>query len=320
MTDVSMNAVEEIRASCRQVAELAAHVRIDTDRIADYAGELPIDEWGTPAYDAEHHFRGGLEDTVGYVLCLDSINFGSGWFPALRKRPGMSGYFTVSTALKDRFERDGGFSPQQLAALTPVDIVDMLGQNDNLAVAELMVLFADALNDLGRWLTDRFDGRYSAVPEQAAGSAVALAGLLTEMPLFNDTADYHGRRVLFLKRAQLTAVDLSLAFDGRGPGRFSDLDRLTIFADNLVPHVLRTDGVLRYDAELADAIESRVLLAPGSDQELEIRACAVHAVELLVERFDARVTAADLDYLLWNRGQQQDYRRRPRHRTRTTNY
>ncbi|MDQ2847991.1 MAG: queuosine salvage family protein [Actinomycetota bacterium] len=315
-----MDIATRIRASCRQVANLAAHVRIDTDRIADYAGELPVAEWGTPAYDAEHHFRGGTEDTVGYVLCLDSINFGSGWFPALRKRPGMSGYFTVSTALKDRFERDGAFSPAELTALTADHLADLLGQNDNPAVDELMVLFAGALNDFGRWLTDRFNGRYSAVPEQAAGSAVALAGLLTEMPLFNDTADYHGRQVLFGKRAQLTAVDLSLAFDGQGPGRFTDLHRLTIFADNLVPHVLRTDGVLRYDAELADAIDSAALLAPGSDQELEIRACAVHAVELLAEQFDGAVTAADLDYLLWNRGQQQVYRDRPRHRTRTTNY
>ena len=36
------------------------------------------------------------------MLVLDSINFGSGWFPTLRKRPGMSGYFTVASSL-DRF-------------------------------------------------------------------------------------------------------------------------------------------------------------------------------------------------------------------------
>ena len=35
------------------------------------------------------------------MLVLDSINFGSGWFPTLRKRPGMSGYFTVASSLTD---------------------------------------------------------------------------------------------------------------------------------------------------------------------------------------------------------------------------
>ena len=40
----------------------------------------------------------------------------------------------------------------------------------------------------------------------------------------------------FYKRAQIVASDLALA----GVAEFDDLDRLTIFADNLVPHVLRS--------------------------------------------------------------------------------
>ena len=59
------------------------------------------------------------------------------------------------------------------------------------------------------------------------------------MPLFDDPG--------FYKRAQIVPADLALA----GVAEFDDLDRLTIFADNLVPHVLRVDGVLAYDAELA---------------------------------------------------------------------
>ena len=42
-----------------------------------------------------------------FTLTLDAINFGSGWFPTLRKRPGCSGYFTVAWALTDRFRADG---------------------------------------------------------------------------------------------------------------------------------------------------------------------------------------------------------------------
>ncbi len=42
-----------------------------------------------------------------YMLTLDAINFGSGWFPTLRKRPGCSGYFTVAWALADRFRARG---------------------------------------------------------------------------------------------------------------------------------------------------------------------------------------------------------------------
>jgi len=38
---------------------------------------------------------------VAFFLTLDAINFGSGYFPHLGKRPGMSGYFTAAASLTD---------------------------------------------------------------------------------------------------------------------------------------------------------------------------------------------------------------------------
>jgi hypothetical protein len=125
------------------------------------------------------------------------------------------------------------------------------------------------------------------------------------MPMFEDPG--------FYKRAQIVPSDLELA----GVASFHDLDRLTIFADNLVPHVLRVDGVLRYEAGLAAHIDAERLLEPG-ETEREIRACAVHACELIAGRMG--VAPRVLDVWLWNRGQEPRYKSRPRHRTRTTAY
>ncbi len=58
-------------------------------------------------------------------------------------------------------------------------------------------------------------------------------------------------RVPFLKRAQIAAADLQRA----GVVRFDDIDRLTMFADNLVPHVLRLDGILEFDPDLVARIK-----------------------------------------------------------------
>jgi hypothetical protein len=102
-----------------------------------------------------------------------------------------------------------------------------------------------------------------------------------------------------------------------GIAAFADIDSLTIFADNVVPHVLRVDGVVRYDDALAARIDSGELLPPG-DEEREIRACAVHACELIAERMG--VPPRILDVWLWNRGQGERYKSRPRHRTRTVFY
>ena len=98
-----------------------------------------------------------------------------------------------------------------------------------------------------------------------------------------------------------------------------DLGRLTIFADNLVPHVLRIDGVLRFDDDLVARIDAGEPIEHDSPEEVEIRACALHAVELLVEAHGA-TTATTVDYVLWNRGAGARYKAHPRHRARTTAY
>jgi hypothetical protein len=129
--------------------------------------------------------------------------------------------------------------------------------------------------------------------------------LAAGMPFFDDRG--------FWKRAQIAANDLALA----GVAEFADLDRLTIFADNLVPHVLRVDGVLRYDPSLAARIDAGELLPPG-EEEHEIRACAVHACELIAAR--TAMPARLLDTALWTKGQAPRYKSVPRHRTRTVFY
>jgi hypothetical protein len=316
--------LENVRTACRTVAERARFIRIDAEQIPAYAATLPLERIMRPEHDPQTHYLGRGDDTVAFFLTLDTINFGSGYFPHLRKRPGMSGYFTIASSLNDYYLAHGPLAPEQLARLTAADCSAIFGQDPtNAPVQELMAHFATALNDLGRYVLDRFDGRFTGLVAAAGGSVERLVGLLAAMRYFDDVASYDGLAVPFYKRAQIVAADLWIAFDGQGPGAFADLDRLTIFADNLVPHVLRVDGLLRYDESLAARIDSETPIPVGSAEETEIRACGLHAVELTVAalRKDGHtVNAMQLDNLLWNRGQQPYYKARPRHRTRSVFY
>jgi len=176
---------------------------------------------------------------------------------------------------------------------------------------------------LGGTISDRFEGDFTGPVRAAGGSAAALVEMLAALPGWRDVASYDGREVVFLKRAQIAVADLHLAFGGQGLGAFRDLERLTLFADNLVPHVLRLDGVLDYDPTLLERIERGELIPAGSAEEIEIRACAVTAVEGMVDHLKRQghdVTAMALDGLLWHRGQDPAIKAHPRHRTRTIFY
>jgi hypothetical protein len=286
---------DEVRGACAKIAARASSVQIDLDALEHLEPGAP------PALDpVRHYLEGAPADVAMYFLTVDTVNFGSGWFPTLRKRANSSGYFTVAWAIADRFRAEGPWSPAQLRAITTAELADTLGQPRD---HELMALYAQALRALGAFLGAR---DALALVRDARGSAEALATRLARgMALFADRG--------FYKRAQIVPANLALA----GVARFDDLHRLTIFADNLVPHVLRCDGVLRYGERLAAHIDSGLLL-PAGREEREIRACAVHACELIAQRVGT--TEHELDNWLWSRGQAPEYKARPRHRTRTVYY
>ena len=99
--------VDEVRAGAAWVSSRADRVRLDAEAVPSYAAELP-GRAAVPALDPEAHLlEGPAEDRAAFYLTLDAINFGSGWFPTLRKRDGRSGYFTVALGLRERFAARG---------------------------------------------------------------------------------------------------------------------------------------------------------------------------------------------------------------------
>lgn len=284
-------------------------MQISTEAVAAYARSLPRVGVTAPYPRMSGPDR---EQAAADILARDAINFGSGWFPTLRKRPGRSGYGTVADALSDHRRSAGPWTAKTLAEIDAPTIASILGQDTG---HPLMALYAASLRDLGTRVSTDHQSRFEAVVDDAADSAVRLARRLGTWDCFEDCSRHGALRLPFLKRAQIAAADLQRA----GVADWRDLEALTMFADNLVPHVLRLDGILRFDPALVARIDLEELIIHDSPEEIEIRACAVHAVELIVAaRPGSR--AADIDQLLWDRGGGARYKASPRHRCRCTAY
>jgi hypothetical protein len=305
-----------LREACSTVSERAEQVQINHAAIPAYAASLV--SAAAQSKEPEQPSRAGSqpdrEALAAFWLTLDAINFGSGWFPTLRKRDGMSGYNTIAAGLCDRFETASPWSAAELSELTAASLAPVLHQDPD---HELIALFAASLNDLGARVATDHQGSFAVLAGSTQESAAELATMLGSYDCFADCSRYDELEVPFLKRAQIAAADLHRAGVIHAP----DLAELTMFADNLVPHVLRLDGVLRFDQRLTQRIDREELIQHDSKEEIEIRACAVHAVELIVAAPDGpSLTAAETDQLLWDRGQQPRYKASPRHRARCTAY
>lgn len=316
--------LDDVRQGFSTVAQMVGSVKIRLDRIDDYAKTLlPVPRENV--YDTKHHFIGAPEETAAYTLVLDSLNFGSGYSPFLAEegweRVDGSIYYTVATRLKEYFEQEGILPAARLSGYTPEDCAALLGLDISGPYSrEFASLCSRSLQALGRLLHDRYDDAgFLAFVEAAGGSAVSMVENLSQMEHFRDVHSYKGTNIAFYKRAQITAADLHLAFRHMGRTLFHDIHRLTMFADNAVPHVLRVDGILEYEPWLASKIDSGALIESGSEEEIEMRACAGAAVEVLAKL--KNMSAMDIDHILWHRSVESDrYKKCPPHRTLTFFY
>jgi hypothetical protein len=318
---MTTDVLSRIRAACAQVTAQATSVHIGHDQI-DACARTLLDEHAPALADPGRERMGDDESTAAFVISLDAINFGSGYFPFLRKREGLSGYHTVAAALRDHVARRGPITASWLRDVDVAICNEIFEQPPDERPQELMALFARALRDLGEFLAD-YDDSFVAFVRSVDASAARMVDALDRMPYFHDVSHHRGLEVPLYKRAQITAFDLAQAFRDHPLGHFDDLDRLTMFADNLVPHVLRVDGVLIFERSLVERIERVDDITAGSQPEVEIRAVALHAVELLqhaVTRLGGAMTSGEIDSVLWNRGAGARYKAIPRHRARSVFY
>jgi hypothetical protein len=280
-----------------------------------------------PQWDTHYHFSDGTERSVNWLLVLDALNF-CFWAERGQKRwtiecqgEVLNGYWAEAAALKRAVEENIPlWDAEFLSTISEETLAHIFRGDGTIPLLEQRVANA---REVGRVLLEHHKGQFSQMVEQAQGSAVKLASSLVQhFPSFQDTAEYRTYTVRFYKRAQICVADLYNAFAGQQWGQFNDLEQLTIFADYKLPQVLRHANVLEYQTTLAQRIDNRELIEAGSEEEVEIRAATIWACELLrraMLRHGKQITAADIDFRLWQMGQQ-SADMRPYHRTRTTYY
>ena len=175
-----------------------------------------------------------------------------------------------------------------------------------------MGLFETHLRELG----ERVDGSFLAFAQRFDGSAEALATELSTWPTWSDVSPYPSGDVPLFKRAQIAAADLALAGHRarrrpRPPDAVRRQPRPARAAHRRRARVRRRPRA---------RIDAGTLLEHDSREEVEIRAVALHAVELLVEAHPRAHHRRQLDWVLWTRGGAPRYKAHPRHRAPTTAY
>lgn len=313
-----------VLVSTQIVVDQAKFVSIDDAAIAQWAAGLPGDALHLGVHNLPAMLPGDRGQLANLTLLIDALNFCFWSDDPIRVEWDGRTYRRFDamfvSILRAAREEPRWFNPRFWIEAPPSAIATLFACQGKLLMLEER---ERVLRETGRALLDRFDGRFEDAVESVNRKAWPLAVLLmTNFDSFRDVARYNDQPVYLMKRAQICALDLSIAWTAHDYGSLDGLDELTAFADYRVPQGLRHLGILRVEPALEARIERQKLLAAGGLEEVEIRAATIQAVERMKAALSARgreVSTWVLDVYLWNlaRG---DGVTVDHHRTLTTNY
>ncbi|XP_010277071.1 PREDICTED: UPF0553 protein-like [Nelumbo nucifera] len=290
--------MEEVRSSTAWVVSHSFHVVVDSSglekAVDTIEGSVPKVEWD---FEGIHYFDNGPL-TVQYLFVLDALNF------CFWPDKDLS-YDNLALGLREAIQNDKSvLDADRLQKYTGPQLRELLKWPRPLPLEDERIRL---LHEVGKELEKNFGGKAVNLVSSCGKSAVALVALVTRhFPGFRDHSVYKGHQVFLYKRAQIFASDLWSAFKGQSYGEFNDIGAITIFADYIVPAVLRYLGVLRYSSALASIIDANREIVSGSEEEVELRACTVYAVEKMRElikiKYGKQVLSVELDLWLWSFG------------------
>lgn len=332
--------ISKVKESAQYVTENAKKVKInDEDAIDLWVKEFDEQKFSSLSESTEFPLQFELRSRVNFECVKDVLEIGSGFRLPLKESSGKGAHETIITGVFSLYITHGDINAQVMASLSLLDVAEMFGivmerEKDiegslkgvvteyvDSPTKPLAVFIHKILNDCGKILMSRNCADFFELivrelnpsPENPIEAHRLVEMLMAVFPAFKDVAEYRGREVFILKKAQLLCCDLAESVGKTHvEWKVKGLDGLTIFSDNVIPCVLRHLNILVVDESLAKHIDEGKILQTGDD-EVELRMVAIQACEKMVEKMEGKISTRKLDMYLWRLGKEKEFRGKHRH-------
>ena len=324
--------ISPVLQSVVAVVEASRTVRTNPDEIRRVASWMAYEEFGIPGALLQFDMGTDIDVLTDMIMLANSLNFAYTDFDtSVRFEVEYQGRRWVDAdgmaASFDRALRAGVpiLDGAWMANLTRRDLEELFTGNIEMPMLDERVAI---LNELGATLVELYGGRFSNWARTCERAIYAdgnglLERMIVDFPRFNDVTTYRGHEVKLFKLGQLGLWALHAMYVHLGVPGLRDLNRMSAFADYIVPVALRVMRIIEYSDDLEDRISRGVEIPRDSDDEIEIRAHALYATALLTEACnelrppELQLVIPQIDYRLWK---SYHVTHRPHHLTRTVMY
>ncbi len=311
---------EDIINSIKRVCDKSTHVHINKDKIKEahvyfqgFQKEwLPNDKLGI------NNFK--VEDKIKYLIICESLNF-CFWDTPIKwkieyQNVWYSGsyalFFSITKALQNGYDL---LNPEYLEKID-INTIDEIfkGTTSIPMLEERLSILKELANEFKTFNYEDFLNVHSDIE--------LLNKIITNFSNFKDISIYKGDKVYFFKRAMLLVGDL-LSNVEEIKNNILNNDNMLACADYKIPQVLRHLGILEYSEDLKELIDNKKEVIHDSEEEIEIRAGMLYAIELIKKELEDKnihLNSSEIDNSLWLLSKNPDFKEHPHHLTRTIYY
>jgi Potential Queuosine, Q, salvage protein family len=319
--------------SVRYAVESSRDVETHYNKIVEVASWMAYEELPMPEFTLPFGVgQGNADDAIDFVMAANSIDTAFTDFSNHEK-------FQVDYAGQHWSDSDAEFACIKRVVDNGVPFLDG-NYLAKMSKAELNKVFEgniempmldeklEVLHQVGKVLEEKYNGRFhtfvkSCSPKLYDNGNGLIDRLVKEFPRFNDVSMLDGHEIKFYKLAQLGVWMLYATLHPLGKFQLDDPQKMTAFADYIVPVALRLHGITSYSERLEKAINSHQLIPRDFRWEIEIRAHCIYATALLTEEINKlrpanmQVIIPQIDARFWTHFHTTTW---PHHLTRTIMY
>jgi len=304
----------------------SVHVRINKEELDRFCQQIKKEDIIPTAWKTETFYnKGSFEEQVNYIFIFNSLNF-CFWSDERWKIYYKNKWHEGSSALFASLTRaleEGNLilNPDFIKNLNEEKFEYILrGKNK-------IPLFNERLRILKEntsILRENFNSNFLNLIKKADYDCLKIVDILNDcFTSFDDKVKFKERTIYFNKRAQLVAKYSYELFKEFRKDELKNYSQLTGGAEYRNPAVLRYFKVLEYSKELSEKIDNKIEIPSGSEEEIEIRAFSIQAIEDIKEKLNKggfSVSSPEIHTLIWFKGKTLPSDSKPHHRTLTIWY
>jgi len=321
-----------VTESLRPVIQNSRDVRSHYSKIVEVAGWMAYEELAMPNLAVPYGLEKTPDVAMDYVMVANTIDTAFTDFKNhVKFQIDFAGaHLSDSEAMFGCLKRamdagipvlDGNF----LAKISRTDMQQIFAANMEMPMLDEKIA---VLRETGQVLAAKYNGRFynfirSCPPRLYDNGKGLVERLAAEFPRYNDVSTYDAHEIKFYKLTQLGFWQIYSGLGAAGRFRLDDPQKMTAFADYIVPVALRLMGMTSYSPALEKAINTYQMIPRDSRQEIEIRAHCLYATALLADEInkrrppDQQIIIPQIDARLWTHFHTTPW---PHHLTRTIMY